>query len=222
MKFALASRHHPAWCRLAIRLPAMAGGAWGPCARRRSSHTGFRATPCPPPLSVVASACLHGACHDQAALPSPAPHPEAAITRPCPGPHQPHRRPARHWRGRCGRRPALARAPSAAQPADRAVRRRLRGDRPAHRAGDPAGGRAHAPERRARAVRGRPGDGGAGDGRYCTYCFHPRADATQGLKAADRAPNCQASSICLGEACRGTASADLAAGTCAFHVPHAH
>ena len=60
-KFALASRHHRAWCRLAIRLPAMAGGAWGPRARRLCLATGFRATLCPPPLSVAASACTQGA-----------------------------------------------------------------------------------------------------------------------------------------------------------------
>ena len=80
-KFALASRHHRAWCRLAIRLPAMAGGAWGPRARRLCLATGFRATPCPPPLSVAASACMHGARHDHAALPSPAPDPGSAVTR---------------------------------------------------------------------------------------------------------------------------------------------
>jgi len=122
--FTLVSRHR-AWCRLAIRLPAMAGGAWGSCTRRFPT-SGFRATLCPPPLSVAASPCLHGARHDHAALPAPAPHPGSALERSGPGPQQPHRHPARHRRGRCGRRTALARAASPAQPADAVVRCRLR------------------------------------------------------------------------------------------------
>ena len=39
--FTLVSRHHPAWRRLAIRLPAMAGGAWGSCTRRPYNSNRF-------------------------------------------------------------------------------------------------------------------------------------------------------------------------------------